>query len=101
MGGGEVKVGPDIKDLKKVTAADNEASNGVVHIIDGVMLPPAAPAMTTSQPNIGACAVSTRPFHSCDSSRGWRSRWHVEFPWSLHSLCSNQRWLCSLAGRHG
>jgi len=25
----------------KVTAADNEASNGVVHIIDGVLLPPA------------------------------------------------------------
>merc|ERR1712157_368584 len=54
--GGEVRVGPDKKDLKKVTAADNEASNGVVHIIDGVMLPPAA--MTASQPNIVELAQS-------------------------------------------
>merc|ERR1711934_1343204 len=39
--GGKVKVGPSSKDLKNVVAADNFASNGVVHIIDGVMLPPA------------------------------------------------------------
>merc|ERR1711957_599766 len=41
--GGVVKVGPSLqsKDLKTVTAADNKASNGVVHIIDGVLLPPA------------------------------------------------------------
>merc|ERR1719197_1262715 len=35
-----VHVGPDLKSLRKVTAADNVASNGVAHIIDGVMLPP-------------------------------------------------------------
>jgi len=42
--GGVVKVGPSLlsKDLRKVTAADNVASNGVVHIIDGVLLPPSA-----------------------------------------------------------
>jgi transforming growth factor-beta-induced protein len=42
---GEVLVGPSLKstDLKKVTAADNLASNGVAHIIDGVLLPPTAP----------------------------------------------------------
>merc|ERR1711985_147361 len=39
--GGKVKVGPSSKKLKNVVAADNAASNGVVHIIDGVMLPPA------------------------------------------------------------
>jgi uncharacterized surface protein with fasciclin (FAS1) repeats len=40
--GGGVKVGPSLKskDLKTVTSADNAASNGVVHIIDGVLLPP-------------------------------------------------------------
>merc|ERR1711937_642562 len=38
--GGKVKVGPSSKELKNVVAADNAASNGVVHIIDGVMLPP-------------------------------------------------------------
>jgi len=40
--GGVVKVGPSLAsaDLKKVTAADNVAANGVVHIIDGVLLPP-------------------------------------------------------------
>merc|ERR1712147_356280 len=38
--GGKVRVGPSSKDLKNVVAADNFASNGVVHIIDGVMLPP-------------------------------------------------------------
>merc|ERR1711967_222771 len=36
-----VHVGPDIRNLRKVVGADNLASNGVAHIIDGVMLPPA------------------------------------------------------------
>jgi uncharacterized surface protein with fasciclin (FAS1) repeats len=42
--GGVVKVGPSLlsKDLKTVTAADNLASNGVVHIVDGVLLPPSS-----------------------------------------------------------
>merc|ERR1712227_863521 len=39
---GGVYVGPDIKSLKTVVGADNLASNGVAHIIDGVMLPPAS-----------------------------------------------------------
>lgn len=39
---GGVHVGPDTKSLKKVVGADNLASNGVAHIIDGVMLPPSA-----------------------------------------------------------
>merc|ERR1711976_1005014 len=41
--GGFVRLGPSLqsKDLSTVTAADNVASNGVVHIIDGVLLPPA------------------------------------------------------------
>merc|ERR1719171_560995 len=40
--GGKVRVGPSLlsKDLKNVIKADNVASNGVVHIIDGVLLPP-------------------------------------------------------------
>jgi len=40
--GGKVHVGPSLlsKDLKNVVKADNVASNGVVHIIDGVLLPP-------------------------------------------------------------
>jgi len=41
-----VRVTPDGKDFKTVTAADNKASNGVAHIIDGVLLPPAAPTQT-------------------------------------------------------
>jgi len=42
--GGHVRVGPSLesKDLKTVTSADNLASNGVVHIIDGVLLPPSS-----------------------------------------------------------
>merc|ERR1712226_1674382 len=39
--GGVVQVGPSLESLSKVTAADNKASNGVVHIVDGVLLPPA------------------------------------------------------------
>jgi uncharacterized surface protein with fasciclin (FAS1) repeats len=41
--GGKVKVGRSLlsKDLKNVVAADNLATNGVAHIIDGVLLPPA------------------------------------------------------------
>jgi len=42
--GGKVQVGASLSstDLKQVTAADNLASNGVVHIINGVMLPPSS-----------------------------------------------------------
>jgi len=41
--GGKVQVGASVSptDLKQVTSADNLASNGVVHIINGVLLPPA------------------------------------------------------------
>merc|ERR1711953_1008831 len=37
-----VTVSTDGKDIKKVTSADNVASNGVAHVIDGVLLPPAS-----------------------------------------------------------
>merc|ERR1719487_1689689 len=45
--GGKVRVGPSLesKDLKNVISADNKAINGVVHIIDGVLLPPSTTAM--------------------------------------------------------
>jgi len=46
-----VRVTPDGKDFKSVTSADNEASNGVVHIIDGVLIP-------TTLPNIVELAES-------------------------------------------
>merc|ERR1712137_914440 len=36
-----VFVSPDGKDFKSVVGADNLATNGVAHIIDGVLLPPA------------------------------------------------------------
>merc|ERR1712193_452353 len=54
--GGKVRVGPSIHELKNVVAADNEASNGVVHIIDGVMLPPSK--LEASTPNIVELAQS-------------------------------------------
>merc|ERR1711876_15825 len=53
---GEVKVGPSVHDLKKVTGADNLASNGVAHIIDGVLLPPAG--LSDEKPNIVELAQS-------------------------------------------
>merc|ERR1711965_356194 len=40
-----VFTGPDSKNLKQVVGADNLASNGVAHIIDGVMLPPTESAV--------------------------------------------------------
>merc|ERR1712187_913851 len=52
-----VFVTPDGKDFKTVTAADNQASNGVVHIIDGVLLPPAS-ALKDDKPNIVELAQS-------------------------------------------
>merc|ERR1711874_404645 len=52
-----VYVGPSIKDLKSVVGADNLASNGVAHIIDGVLLPPTS-ALADSKPNIVELAQS-------------------------------------------
>jgi len=52
-----VYVGADLKDLKAVTGADNLASNGVAHIINGVMLPPAA-SLESDAPNIVQLAQS-------------------------------------------
>merc|ERR1712157_151058 len=45
--GGKVHVGASLesKDLKNVIKADDVASNGVVHIIDGVLLPPSQSAV--------------------------------------------------------
>merc|ERR1711998_675343 len=51
-----VQVGADLRSLKKVTGADNLASNGVAHIIDGVMLPPAH--LSADKPNIVELAQS-------------------------------------------
>merc|ERR1712241_1165112 len=51
-----VYVGPSVKELKTVVGADNLASNGVAHIIDGVMLPPAG--LTDAKPNIVELAQS-------------------------------------------
>merc|ERR1711862_314139 len=52
-----VTVGPSSEDQKTVTAADNLASNGVVHIIDGVMLPP---SKSPTIPNIVELAESVK-----------------------------------------
>merc|ERR1712032_106890 len=51
-----VYVGPSARDLKTVVGADNLASNGVAHIIDGVLLPPSA--LADSKPNIVELAQS-------------------------------------------
>merc|ERR1712178_486697 len=51
-----VYVGPSARDLKTVVGADNLASNGVAHIIDGVLLPPTA--LADSKPNIVELAQS-------------------------------------------
>merc|ERR1711972_1295289 len=52
-----VYVGPSTKELKTVVGADNLASNGVAHIIDGVLLPPTS-ALADSKPNIVELAQS-------------------------------------------
>merc|ERR1712187_125687 len=57
-----VLVGPSTKDLKKVVAADNIASNGVAHVIDGVMLPPSQ--LSSEADNIATNGVS----HAFESS---------------------------------
>jgi len=41
MWGGNVHVGASVESLSMVTSKDNKATNGVVHIIDGVLLPAA------------------------------------------------------------
>merc|ERR1711937_426257 len=51
-----VHVGPDVHNLRKVVGADNLASNGVAHIIDGVMLPPSN--LGADLPNIVELAQS-------------------------------------------
>merc|ERR1712113_111970 len=56
--GDQVRVGASLSDAdrKKVIAADNLASNGVAHIIDGVLLPPAK--LADAEPNIVELAQS-------------------------------------------
>lgn len=54
--GGDVQLGPSLEALSKVTAADNMASNGVIHIINGVLLPPAG--LSGAKPNIVELAES-------------------------------------------
>merc|ERR1711963_881280 len=51
-----VYVSPDGKDFKTVVGADNKASNGVAHIIDGVLIPPAG--LAGAEPNIVELAQS-------------------------------------------
>jgi len=55
-------VGPSLasKDLKKVTAADNMATNGVVHIIDGVLLPPSGKLLSSKPVPEGKAIIETR-----------------------------------------
>jgi transforming growth factor-beta-induced protein len=53
-----VKVGLSLTDLKKVTSVDNQASNGAVHIIDGVLLPPLS--LLAHKPNIVELAESVK-----------------------------------------
>jgi transforming growth factor-beta-induced protein len=50
--GNHVRVGASLKskDLRNVIKADNVASNGVVHIIDGVLLPPSSTAIRAASP---------------------------------------------------
>merc|ERR1712232_1009911 len=53
---GSVRLGASLesKDLKNVIKADNLASNGVVHIIDGVLLPPSRAIMVSIPPTAPA-----------------------------------------------
>jgi uncharacterized surface protein with fasciclin (FAS1) repeats len=44
---GKVTIGNDPKAMATVTTADLKASNGVIHVIDTVILPPAKPATET------------------------------------------------------
>merc|ERR1712066_13386 len=53
-----VYVSPDGKDFKTVVGADNLATNGVAHIIDGVLLPPAGALSTEPTVNIVELAQS-------------------------------------------
>ena len=43
-----------LNDTVKVTTTDIQACNGIIHVIDGVLLPPAANAPTTEMPATGS-----------------------------------------------
>merc|ERR1711957_788579 len=57
---GRVRVGASLesKDLRNVIKADNVASNGVVHIIDGVLLPPSSSAILAGQSNVNIAKLA-------------------------------------------
>ncbi|MGE3271287.1 MAG: fasciclin domain-containing protein [Chloroflexota bacterium] len=54
VGGGSVKV----NNSATVTSADVMATNGVIHVIDSVLLPPAAQAAPSQLPRAGEAATS-------------------------------------------
>merc|ERR1711871_804822 len=58
--GNAVRVGASLesKDLRDVIKADNLASNGVVHIIDGVLLPPTSVPLQAMSTILPACPKS-------------------------------------------
>ncbi len=46
-----------LNDSVKVTTTDIQACNGIIHVIDGVLLPPAANAPTGEMPATGASSI--------------------------------------------
>merc|ERR1719340_35682 len=69
-----VKVGPSKDPTINVTAADNLASNGVVHIIDGVLLPPAS-EVSTEPLGVEAGAITLATFGESDATyRTWKQQ---------------------------
>merc|ERR1712228_132044 len=68
--GGVVRVGRSLfhGDLKTVTAADNLATNGVAHIIDGVLLPPKALNGVLGSPTPTAMHPTENIVQLCEST---------------------------------
>ena len=77
-----------------VTTADVAASNGVVHIVDTVLMPDGMPPSGPVTGTIAGLAANTSDLHARHRAQGRRPRRHALRPGPVHRVRAEQRGVC-------